>query len=169
MSTPAVVRLRPTTVADLEYVLSAEHAEENRRFVMPWTREQHGAALSDEDLMHRIVEDARGSSAGFVLLAGIATPHRSIEFRRIVITARGQGMGRAAVRAVRALAFDDLNAHRLWLDVKEHNSLARRLYESEGFVEEGCLRECLITDSGYESLVLMSMLEAEHRARGNAG
>ncbi len=166
MTSTVRVRLRPTTVADLEYVLAAEHDGENRRFVMPWTREQHGAALSHDDLLHRIIEDGGGAAVGFVLLAGVASPHRSVEFRRIVVTGKGRGIGRAAIRAVQSLAFDDISAHRLWLDVKEHNARARRLYVEEGFVEEGCLRECLVAEGGgYESLVLMSMLEREYAER----
>jgi diamine N-acetyltransferase len=160
-----LVRVRPTTVADLEYVLTAEHAPENSVFVMPWTREQHGAALSDPDLMHRIVEDADGRTVGYVLLAGLASPHRSIELRRIVITEKGRGHGRAALRALQGLAFTELGAHRFWLDVKDHNTRARALYAEEGFVVEGCLRECLVTPSGFDSLYIMSMLEHEHSVR----
>lgn len=164
-SASVTVRLRPTTVADLDYVLAAEQADENRAFVMSWPREQHGAALSDADLLHRIIEDESGETVGFMLVAGVAQPHRSIEFRRIVITRKGSGYGRAAVRALQDLAFTDLRAHRLWLDVKEHNSRARGLYEREGFVEEGCLRECLLGSNGFESVVLMSILEQEYHAR----
>ena len=33
-----------------------------------------------------------------------------------------------------------------------------------GFVEEGRLRESVRTDTGYDSLIVMSMLEGEHTA-----
>jgi len=56
------------------------------------------------------------------------------------------------------------NAHRLWLDVKSKNARARHLYQSEGFVEEGVMRECLLEDGHFESLVLMSMLRQEFEA-----
>ena len=39
------------------------------------------------------------------------------------------------------MAFRDLGAHRFWLDVKARNLRAQALYRSEGFVEEGRLRE----------------------------
>jgi diamine N-acetyltransferase len=39
------------------------------------------------------------------------------------------------------MAFRDLHAHRFWLDVKSLNERALALYRSEGFVEEGRLRE----------------------------
>lgn len=41
---------------------------------------------------------------------------------------------------------------------------ARRHHRRAGFMEEGVMRECLAGPGGYESLVLMSMLAAEHAA-----
>jgi len=158
------VRLRPTTHADLDYVMDAERDPDSAPFILPWTRERHAQALADPDIGHLILERCGDNSrVGFVLLAGLTSPHESIEFRRIVVTAKGQGVGRAAVRAVKRLAFVEKKAHRLWLDVKEHNARARRLYESEGFVAEGVLRECLKAEPGYHSLVVMSILAPEHR------
>ena len=53
--------------------------------------------------------------------------------------------------------------------MKTINTRALALYESEGFVEEGRLRESVRAGDGYESLVVMSMLEVEYRARCQAG
>jgi hypothetical protein len=38
------------------------------------------------------------------------------------------------------------------------------VYQSEGFVTEGVLRECIKAEAGFESLVVMSMLRAEYYA-----
>jgi len=65
------------------------------------------------------------------------------------------------VRAVKGLAFNELRAHRLWLDVKTHNARARLLYKSEGFPEEGLLRECIRGPVGFEFLVVMALLRHE--------
>lgn len=81
-----------------------------------------------------------------------------------MVAEKGRGHGRAALRLVKERAFGELGAHRLWLDVKEENARARRLYESEGFVSEGVLRDSFWTGEGYESLVVMSILESEYRA-----
>jgi mannose-6-phosphate isomerase-like protein (cupin superfamily) len=96
-------------------------------------------------------------------LAGLQNSNHSVEFRRLVITDKGCGFGRAAVKLVKKLAFEKMQAHRLWLDVKTQNCRARRLYESEGFVVEGILRECLKSEAGFDSLVVMSMLRNEYR------
>lgn len=158
------IRLRRTSEDDLDFVLSAEQSAENRSLVSVWARGQHLAALTSEDLSHLIIENAAGNRVGYLILAGLADANESIEFRRIVVTEKGKGYGREALRLIKKLAFEELNAHRLWLDVKEHNVRARHLYESEGFVAEGLLRECIKAADGFESLVLMSMLRDEYRA-----
>ena len=157
------IELRRTTERDLPYVLLAEGHEDNRRFVTAWPEQKHRAALLDANIEHLILESKPNSQRiGFVILAGLQGEHRSIEFMRIVVTDKGKGYGRAAVRAIKRHAFESLSAHRLWLDVKEHNARARALYEQEGFRYEGTLRECLKGPDGFESLVLMSLLEQEY-------
>ena len=160
------IALRATTPRDLSFVLRAEEDPSNRPFVIAWSRKQHAAALADPDLGHSIIEDASGNRVGFVIVAGLTNPHGSVELRRIVVTAKRKGIGRAAVRLVEHIAFHRRHAHRLWLDVKERNDRARALYEAQGFVAEGVLRECLKGARGYESLVVMSMLASEYRKLG---
>ena len=80
------------------------------------------------------------------------------------MTEKGKGYGKEALRLVKKMAFQELKAHRLWLDVKEHNVRARHVYESEGFVAEGVLRECIKAEVGFESLVVMSMLCGEYQS-----
>ena len=53
-SLPAVT-LRNTDTA-LDYVLAAEQSEENRRFVIPRTREEHNRRLNNPNCAHLIVE-----------------------------------------------------------------------------------------------------------------
>jgi RimJ/RimL family protein N-acetyltransferase len=71
------------------------------------------------------------------------------------------------------MAFTDLHAHRFWLDVKSLNERALSLYRSEGFVDEGRLRESVRLMApgadGYDSLIVMSMLDREFQARRALG
>lgn len=97
------ITLRKTQESDLDYVLAAEHNDENCRFVIPWSREEHLKVLTDPDLAHLIVQtDTR---VGYVILAGLLDPNQSIEFRRIVITDKARGYGKATVELVKELAF----------------------------------------------------------------
>ncbi len=167
---PPPLRLRPTMLSDLDFVVTVEDDAANRPFITPWERTQHEGAVRFPDFRHFIVEaGADGRRSGFVILQGCRNPHRSVELKRIVLQSKGHGLGRACVRLLKAMAFRDLKAHRFWLDVKALNARALALYASEGFVEEGRLRESvrLTTDGadGYDSLIVMSMLDREFQAR----
>ena len=163
-------RLRPTLQSDLEFVLSLEQDPANLPYITPWERTQHEAAIRFPDFRHFIVETGPGlQAAGFLILIGCRSQHQSLELKRMVVQAKGQGTGRAALRLAKQVAFDDLGAHRLWLDVKKRNGRARALYDGEGFVVEGELREAVRIEGGFESLVVMSMLAAEFAARRASG
>jgi RimJ/RimL family protein N-acetyltransferase len=165
------MRLRPTMSSDLDFVISVEHDPANQPFITPWDRTQHEGAIRFPDSRHFIVEAGAGyPSVGFAILQGCRNPHRSIELKRMVLRpdAQGLGIGRECIRWLARVAFRDLNAHRFWLDVKALNVRAQALYRSEGFVEEGRLRESVRTAEGYDSLIVMSMLANEHAARSAA-
>src|SRR5438094_6189516 len=96
---PLPLRLRPTMLSDLEFVISVEQDPANRPFITPWERTQHEGAVRIPDFRHFIVEAGPGyPSAGFVILQGCRNPHRSIELKRMVLVAalQGRGYGRAA-------------------------------------------------------------------------
>jgi RimJ/RimL family protein N-acetyltransferase len=159
------VRLRPTMLSDLDFVIGVEHDSINRPCIAPWERTQHEGAVRFPDFRHFIIEaGANCARAGFVILQGCRNPHRSVELKRIVLQTQGRGLGRASVRLLAQIAFRDLGAHRFWLDVRSLNTRAQALYRSEGFVEEGRLRDSVRTDDGYDSLIVMSMLEHEYAA-----
>jgi RimJ/RimL family protein N-acetyltransferase len=164
------LRLRPTMLSDLEFVASVENDPANRPFITPWERVQHEGAVRFPDFRHFIVEAGEGyPSAGFVILQGCRNPNASVELKRIVLQPKGQGYGRACVRLLAQMAFRDLGAHRFWLDVRSANARALALYRSEGFVEEGQLRESVRNGDGFDSLVVLSMLKDEYEARRGRG
>ena len=163
----SAIRLRNTTEKDLDFVLRAEGDDTNRGFVTVWSPERHLAAIGSDDFSHLIIESpGEAGPVGYVILAGLTDPNQTVELLRIVVTAKSKGYGRATLRLIKHRVFDEWKAHRLWLDVKEHNSRARRLYESEAFIVEGTLRECVRTENGFESLVIMSILQPEYEAKG---
>lgn len=168
---PVQLRLRPTMLSDLDFVLDVERDAANLPFITPWERTQHEGAVRFPDFRHFIVEAGEHyERAGFVILQGCRNPHGSVELKRVVLKAKGQGLGRECVRQLKRMAFRDLRAHRFWLDVKSLNTRALALYRSEGFVEEGCLRESvrIVIDgvgAGYDSLIVMSLLDREYAAR----
>jgi RimJ/RimL family protein N-acetyltransferase len=166
MNTTAQVRLRPTMLSDLDEVIAVEQDERNQPFITPWERIQHEGAVRFPDFRHFIIEvGTQPGPAGFVILQGCRNPHHSVELKRIVLQLKGQGHGRTCVRLLKQMAFRDLKAHRFWLDVKKLNARALALYASEGFVEEGRLRESVQVAGGYDDLIVMGMLDREYQAR----
>ncbi|NJN29118.1 MAG: GNAT family N-acetyltransferase [Synechococcales cyanobacterium RM1_1_8] len=154
------IDLRPTTTDDLDFVIATENDPVNRRFVVPWSREQHEIALQDKNLQHWIVQGDRPT--GYIILAGLNSPDQSIEMRRIVITEKGQGLGRRAIKLTTGHVFDQLKAHRFWTEVKQFDLRTQHLYKSLGFIEEGRLRDCSKGPEGFETMVLLAMLQPEY-------
>ena len=158
-SSTAELRLRPTREADLDYVVAAEADPDNAPFLAPSPREEHLGFLSDP-LQRHVIAEVEGRPVGFALLR-LHPEDRAVELRRIAVTEKGRGYGRATLALAIRAAFEDHGAHRLWLDVKPHNERARSLYRGAGFVEEGLLRDALYYGGRFESLVVMSILRPE--------
>lgn len=154
-------------LSDLDFVLTIERDSANLPFITPWERPQHEGAVRFPDFRHFIVEAGAGyAPCGFVILQGCRNPNRSVELKRMVLqpAAQGRGVGRACLRQLARIAFRDLGAHRFWLDVRARNVRAHALYASEGFVEEGRLREAVRSGESYDTLIVMSLLDREHAA-----
>lgn len=152
--------LRDTMPGDLDFVLAAEAEPDVARFVTVESREQHEAAIADPNQRHLIVIEG-SKRLGYVILRGVEDRNRVIEVRRIVVTERGQGLGRVALRLVVDRAFRKYGAHRVWLDVMPQNERALRVYRDVGFVHEGVMREAQLVNGVHESLAIMSILEQE--------
>ncbi|MET9408952.1 GNAT family N-acetyltransferase [Streptomyces sp. NPDC002935] len=106
-----------------------------------------------------LVAELDGRLVGYIRL-GFPTPlacnaHvRQILGLAVADVARGAGVGRALLRAVREEARRQ-GARRITLRVLGHNTPARRLYESEGFAVEGILPGEFLLDGVYVDDVLM--------------
>ena len=155
------MQLRLTTPADLEYVIETERHADNREYVFAWDLERHLEAINNENELHLIIQNHEKKRIGYMILRGCSDPNDSIELTRVSISNKGHGYGKQAIRLIQEYVFLHLQAHRLWLDVKETNSRAKHVYESAGFVVEGTLRECIKTNGAYESLTLMGILNSE--------
>ena len=155
------VELRPTLLADLDFVLAAEQHPDNAETIGHWTRARHEAAIACAEEGHFVV-DCAGQRVGYLIVIGLGNPDRSLLLKRVVIVEKGKGYGRQAVQWVKHYAFETLKFHRLRLDVLISNARAKSLYLSEGFTLEGTLRDGYKTADGYESLHILSMLETEY-------
>lgn len=152
-----------TEPKDLDRIIEIEGEEENKRFVYVWSKEQHLQVIENPDEIHLVIREKEGERiVGYILLAGIESEDKAIELRRITISEKGKGYGRESMGLIKKYCFEDLKCHRLWLDLFEDNITAKNLYLSEGFLQEGLLRECKKSKDGYRSMIIMSMLDREY-------
>jgi RimJ/RimL family protein N-acetyltransferase len=156
--------LRSAEPADIPQIAALERMPAFRDFVGQWTEERHLATLANPDARYYVVDSPDGGIQAFALLRGLQEASRAIEFKRIVVATPGQGLGRRIVCELLRVVFQDLRAHRFYLDVYEDNARARHLYEGLGFAYEGVMREAGERGDQFISLHLMSMLEREYRA-----
>ena len=152
-----------TQESNIDKIISMEMNSENSQFIFPNSREEHKNLIKDENIEHLLLKSKNNKIIGFVILAGLKDQNRNIEFRRIIISEKGKGFGRLAIIKLKQYCFEKLNCHRLWLDVLETNERARHLYQTEGFKDEGKLRECVLIDDDFENLIIMSILENEYK------
>ena len=153
--------LRIAIADDIPAIVAIERNPVARQFVGQWTEERHRTTLTGGDARY-YVNEQDGQIDAYVILRGLAEDSRSIELKRIVVAAPGRGMGRRILTEVQCIAFRELGAHRLFLDVFDDNVRARHLYQSLGFKYEGVMRDAAHRDGRWFDLHLMSMLDSEY-------
>ena len=109
------------------------HAIERAAFQDPWSAAQLTACLSADDVF--LVAERAGAIVGYAI-AQVAADEAEIVNVAVAPTARGRGIGRALVRSAVAAAAS-CGARAVYLEVRESNAVARRLYEAEGFAVAG--------------------------------
>jgi len=73
----------------------------------------------------------------------------------------GQGFGGDALNALLDFGFGELRLERIWLDVYDFNTRARRSYEKCGFTLEGTKRHAFYRNGRHIDVQLMAILRAE--------
>jgi len=160
--------LRPAVTEDILSIAALEQTPFARQFVGQWSEQRHRATLAGPNARYLVSDAHQGGLQAYVILRGLGEDNRAVELKRIVVAAPGQGLGRRILAEVIRIAFEDLQAHRLFLDVYDDNARARHLYESLGFYE-GTMRDAACREGAWHDLHLMSMLEHEYRARKAPG
>jgi len=157
--------IRPTIEDDLREVIDMEGSDDNTPYIRQWSFEMHRNAIRDDNMAHMVVmKKGTETIIGYIILIGLKNPDRSLEFKRMVISEKGQGYGRETFQFVKKIFFEDYHFHRIWLEVMDINKRGFHIYESEGYKVEGTHREALKHDNKYHSLIVMSMLEQEYEA-----
>ena len=158
------LRLRRATLDDLNYIMKLQFAPENLKFIVPFDEDYHRENFTCADKMDVIIEEVEtGARVGYFMLRELDTP--CAEYTHVIIEKKGVGYGREALNLLLKWTFEIEKYHRVWIDCKEYNSIALKLYESLGFVREGILREIILTDGVWENLIVLGMLDREYLNR----
>lgn len=108
-----------------------EQTTDTQEYILPYSYDQHLQKLQDPTLVYlRILEN--NVLKGFFILA-LDPDGKSIEFRRIVVYEKGQGIGQKAIALMEQFCLQELKRRRIWLDVFEHNKRGKYIYEKMGY------------------------------------
>ncbi len=163
--------LRKATPGDLDYIIALEYRPENLKFIVPFDRAFHTKIMENTAASMDIIVEERdtGDSAGYFMVNGLSNDAGEMEWTHVIIDKKGMGYGHEAMKLIKSWTFEVRKFHRGWVDCKDYNDRALHLYESEGMLREGLIRETLLTDGRYENLVILGILDREYFARKESG
>lgn len=145
-----------TSSQDLEQVMYYELRASEKAYVIAWTKAQHLQAIKCN---HHIIIKQDSRNIGYLIMS---RQEDNLELKRFVIFEPNKGYGKEALMLLKKYAFEEIDCHRFWLDVRMHNKIAINLYKKLGFVEEGILRDAVKHKGTYLSVMVMSILRGEY-------
>jgi UDP-4-amino-4,6-dideoxy-N-acetyl-beta-L-altrosamine N-acetyltransferase len=109
-----------------------------------------------------------GTPVGAGFISGLRREHRRADFGLYLAdsSARGRGVGAAAVYLLSRHAFEHMALHKLSCEALSFNTGAIATYSKAGFEEEGVLREHIRRDGRWVDVHVFAMLEDEWLRRG---
>ena len=124
--------IRPATLDDLDAIMTLERAS---FLADAWSESMMREELASPHT-HYVVLVESGVRGYAGLRAPKASSDADIQTIALAETARGRGQGRLLLRTLLAEAVDR-GVREVFLDVRDDNDVAQRLYASEGFVAIG--------------------------------
>lgn len=119
--------------------------------------------VKSEERYDFLIISPEGKIIGESVINEIDSEVRSANFRIGLFhsTECGKGIGSWAICKTRDFAFEELQLHRLELDVFSYNTRAEKAYIKAGFKREGVLRDAIKDGDSYADDILMAILEEE--------
>lgn len=151
--------LRAATTADLDAIMRIE----NRSFPTDaWSAETMAAELASPHGQY-LVDEHDGAVVGYGGVRALqGSPDADIQTIALLAEHRGQGRGRALLRALLDAA-RERGAHEIFLEVRADNPTAEGLYLAEGFEEIG-RRPRYYQPDDVDAIVMRSDLRRQSRS-----
>jgi len=125
------IKLREARPDELLSFQQMDQDRDTRDHITRYTLAEHEREFARTDIVYlSICRDSR--LVGYFILALGADP-ASVEFRRIVVSCRGIGIGQAAIPAMEVYCREQLHCRRIWLDVFDSNPRGRHIYQKLGY------------------------------------
>jgi len=125
--------------------------------------------LDDSDQKFQFAIRARADETllGWIALQNISWTNRIAELSIYIgdDSHRGVGHGSDAITVILEFAFNELNLHRVQLEVVSYNDHAIAVYEKQGFIREGALRDYGERGGSRFDLYVYGMLRHEFTGR----
>lgn len=131
MKTPTIT-LKKTTPEELDLFVQMEIDDDTSPFIIPYSFKKHQQSYSQSEIRYLTIYFQNKICGYFILAFDI--DEKSIEFRRIVVSEKGKGIGQETMLQMHNYCKTVLNKTRVWLDVFEHNKRGRHIYEKLGYV-----------------------------------
>ena len=126
-----MVNLRESKEHEIPSFMAFEQSKEASEFVMPYSFEQHCIEMRKPSVVYLTII-SEDTIAGFIILAKDSLT-KSVEFRRIVVSSKGTGIGQQAISRMEAFCAETLECDRVWLDVFDSNKRGQHIYKKLGY------------------------------------
>lgn len=127
--------IRRMTTEDVQQAAQIEKAV----FSRPWSAESFAAAVRDDNALFLVAVDSVGGNAdtvvGYIGMY-VSAPEGEITNVAVAEPLRGRGFGSGLVHAMQQKA-RELGVNQIFLEVRDSNEAALRVYRAAGFAEIG--------------------------------
>lgn len=135
---------------------------------MEWYIKDTNDVEKSDAIVYKAVDSDTGETVGHISLGGISRKNKSARISRVLIgddANKGKGYCKQMITEILKVGFDQMQLHRISLGVYDYNVAALKCYQSAGFNIEGTMREVLLHDGKWWSLIEMGILEQEWKNR----
>ena len=129
------VSIEKATHDDLSLFAEMEQVEGTSEFINQYSLDEHHRKFDEPQITYLRITNA-GAIVGFFILA-LEPEGTSVEFRRIVVSDKGKGIGQVAIGQMEEFCKNELSRARVWLDVLETNYIGRHSYDKLGYKQFG--------------------------------
>ena len=163
-----MVKLEKFERSDFDRLISWIDSEESMIqfsgpiFNYPITHEQlEKYSSADNRLAYKVIDTETNEVIGHAELNNISYHHKNARVCRVLVgdkDNRNKGFGKAIIKELVRIGFEELKLHRLDLGVYDFNKQAIKCYQNCGFEIEGLMRDSSRVGETYWSSYNMSIL-----------